>query len=147
MSEGQRSITFWKTIKIAIASAVIAGSLWVGWDHAQGLVWRFGPALNGYEFWFTPFIVYIMIQLPAAFAALLVRLLIGHRMSPGARFVAYPLVSIVATLALGYFKGANFDFTIVTFLLIGLPKTAIYGLVFALFDRISLARDVRQSFA
>ncbi len=50
MDERRNSVKVWNTFKVAIASTIIAGSLWVGWDHAQTLFWKGGPALNGYEF-------------------------------------------------------------------------------------------------
>jgi hypothetical protein len=137
MDKRPSSITVWKTFKLGIASTIIAGSLWVGWDHAQALFWKGGPALNGYEFWFTPFIVYILIQLPAAVATMLVRLVFGFRIPSPVLFVVYPVVSTVTLLATGYLSGVNFNYPMMLLVLIAIPKTAIYGLVFASFDRIS----------
>ncbi|UVC07233.1 hypothetical protein IHQ71_18680 [Rhizobium sp. TH2] len=147
MNEVRKTNSFWKTIKITFASAIIAGALWVGWDHAQALLWKGGPARNGYEFWFTPYVVYIMLQTPAAIGALVARMLIGHRIPSMAGFLVYPIISTAVMLATGYFGGVNFNYPIVIFLVIAIPKTAIYGLVFALLDHVSRTKLALQAAA
>jgi hypothetical protein len=83
-------------------------------------------------------IIYIMFQIPAAVGVGVYQKVVGRFHSLAMTLLAFPLVSVVASLAAAAVGGFTFDqpFYALAFWL--LPRTAVYGLAFALLRRRAL---------
>jgi hypothetical protein len=133
----QGKFGFWRSAWIAVASAFVAALLWIAWDHAQSLFWRGGPSLNPTAYWFTPFVVYVFVQAPAIVGVGAYHLIFSRLHRARARFLLYPFVSLTCMLTAGVVAGFNLSMSTTLFLLVAVPKTAIYGLAFAAFDYVA----------
>jgi hypothetical protein len=123
-----------------MASTFVTGLLWVAWDHAQALFWVGGPSLNPSVFWFTPIAVAMMLQVPAIIGVGLYHLIFARLHRTGTRFILYPYISFTSMLTTEFVAGVHLSMSIPLFLLVAVPKTAIYGLVFAALDYVGARR-------
>jgi hypothetical protein len=130
----QGKFGFWRAVRITLASAFLTGLLWIAWDHAQSLFWLGGPSLNPTDYWFTPFVVYVLVQAPAIVGVGAYHLIFSRLHRARTRFLLYPFVSLTCMLTAGFVASINLSMSMTMFLLVAIPKTAIYELAFAGFD-------------
>jgi hypothetical protein len=108
----QGKFGFWRSVRIALASAFLTGLLWIAWDHAQSLFWRGGPLLNPTAYWFTPFVVYILVQAPAIVGVGAYHLIFARLHRARTLFLLYPFVSLTCMLTAGFVAGFNLSMSV-----------------------------------
>jgi hypothetical protein len=122
-----------QAFKLSCLAIIITCAIWLMWDYTLTLiVWGHAPGYWYHGSWISMPVVYAMCQFPAMLAVGLYQIALGRFHSPSMTLLALPCVSAASLILTAAATDFNFDqpFYALAFWL--LPRTAVYGLVYAI---------------